>query len=172
MARTPGGKGRTGEDSVLFCKAPRWRGPAKILDIDDAGVRAKFRSQTLKVARCCVRKKMDVQGAGEVEPCVWGVGYLGPLAFGGVKGELRKMTGCFCGRMEILRCPARTVFGSGRMHVRLMDSPLFFQRNLRRGRSALTRIAPLPTSQRSFMGTTIIRVVIAVGTAGKIQRRL
>ena len=34
--------------------APRWRGPAKILDVDDAGATAKFQSPTFKVARNCV----------------------------------------------------------------------------------------------------------------------
>ena len=44
-------------DEVLFYKAsqkksnPRWRGPAKILDIDESGVVLKFQSQSFKVAR-------------------------------------------------------------------------------------------------------------------------
>ena len=48
-------------DSSLFYKASsrkcaqRWRGPAKISDIDDSGATAKFRSQTFKVARYRVR---------------------------------------------------------------------------------------------------------------------
>ena len=44
--------------------ALRWRGPALISDIDETGVTAKFQSQTLKVARFCVRKKVE---AGDVE---------------------------------------------------------------------------------------------------------
>ena len=49
---------------VLFYKAPqkksnpRWRGPAAILDIDESGVVLKFQSQTFKVARYCVRRKV------------------------------------------------------------------------------------------------------------------
>ena len=52
-------------DSVLFYKAPqkksnpRRRGPATILDIDESGVALKFQSQTFKVARYCVRRKLD-----------------------------------------------------------------------------------------------------------------
>ena len=52
-------------DSVLFYKAPhkkgnpRWRGPAAILDIDESGVALKFQSQTFKVARYCVRRKLE-----------------------------------------------------------------------------------------------------------------
>ena len=44
--------------------APRWMGPSLILDIDETGVTAKFQSQTQKVARFCVRKKVE---AGDVE---------------------------------------------------------------------------------------------------------
>ena len=59
-------------DTALFRKAtdrkstPRRRGPAKIPDIDDAGVTVKFPSQTFKAARCPVKKKVDVENAGEV----------------------------------------------------------------------------------------------------------
>ena len=51
--------------SVLFYEAPqkksnpRWRGPAAILDIDESGVVLKFQSQTFKVARYCVRHKLE-----------------------------------------------------------------------------------------------------------------
>ena len=38
---------------------PRWRGPAKILDIDESGVALTFQSQTFKVARYCVRRKVE-----------------------------------------------------------------------------------------------------------------
>ena len=47
--------------------APRWRGSAKVIGIDDAGVTVKFQSQTFKAARYCVRKKEDVQVAGAVD---------------------------------------------------------------------------------------------------------
>ena len=47
--------------------APRRRGPAKILAIEETGVPAKFQSQTFKLARYCVRKKMAPQDAGEAE---------------------------------------------------------------------------------------------------------
>ena len=46
---------------VLFCKAPpresapRWRGPAKALLLDESGVTLSFQGQTFKVARHCVR---------------------------------------------------------------------------------------------------------------------
>ena len=46
-----------GGDDVPFYKAqsrkgpPRWRGPAKILEIDETGVTAPFQSQTFNVAR-------------------------------------------------------------------------------------------------------------------------
>ena len=52
-------------DTVLFYKSPhrkshpRWRGPAKILDIDETGVTVKFQSQSFKVALFCVRRKLD-----------------------------------------------------------------------------------------------------------------
>ena len=48
-------------NSVLFYEvsnrhgAPRWRGPAMILDIDDAIATEKSQGQTLKVAWYCVR---------------------------------------------------------------------------------------------------------------------
>ena len=50
-------------DDVLFFKAqsqksaPRRRGPSPILDVDEAGVTAKFRAQISKVARFGVRKQ-------------------------------------------------------------------------------------------------------------------
>ena len=58
-------------NSVLFHKttnrksAPRWRGPAKILDIGEAGVTAKFQSQSFKAARYWVRKKVEDKVASE-----------------------------------------------------------------------------------------------------------
>ena len=39
--------------------APRRRGPAKIFDIAETGVAVKFQSQTFRVARYCVRKKVE-----------------------------------------------------------------------------------------------------------------
>ena len=51
-------------DMVLFYKAttkkssPRWRGPAKVLAIDESGVTVYFQSQTFKVARFCVRRRV------------------------------------------------------------------------------------------------------------------
>ena len=51
-------------DIVLFYKtpnrrsSPRWRGPAKVLEIGEAGVTVHFQSQTFKVARCCVRRRV------------------------------------------------------------------------------------------------------------------
>ena len=50
-------------DMVLFFKArnrksfPRRRGPAKVLEIDDAGATVSFQSQNFDVARYCVRKR-------------------------------------------------------------------------------------------------------------------
>ena len=52
-------------DSVLFYKAPqkkrnpRWRGSATILDNDECGVTMKSQSQYFKVARYCVRRKVE-----------------------------------------------------------------------------------------------------------------
>ena len=60
-------------DSVLFYKAqslkslPRWRGPARILDIHETGATVTFQSQTLKVARYCVRKRQEEKDAQEEE---------------------------------------------------------------------------------------------------------
>ena len=72
-------------DSSLFYEdlnrrsAPRRRGSAKILKIDDAGATAKFQSQTFEVAQYCVRKKVDMQDVGEVgwEAASGGSGSLG-----------------------------------------------------------------------------------------------
>ena len=44
--------------------APRQRGQAKILGIDDAGVTVKFQGQTFKVAQYSLRTKLNVQDAG------------------------------------------------------------------------------------------------------------
>ena len=40
---------------------------AKILDIDDPGVTAKFQRRTLKVARTCLRKRVEGKDLEEVE---------------------------------------------------------------------------------------------------------
>ena len=51
-------------DGVLFHKAPsrksapRWRGPARVLPLDESGAALSFQGQTFKVARHCVRKKV------------------------------------------------------------------------------------------------------------------
>ena len=56
---------------VLFYKtanrkgSPRWRGPAKILDIDEAVVAVKFQSQTFKVAWYRARKTAEEKDAEE-----------------------------------------------------------------------------------------------------------
>ena len=60
-------------DSALCYKAvnrkstPRWRGPAKILDINETGVTSKFQSRTFKDARYCVGKKEETTDAEEVD---------------------------------------------------------------------------------------------------------
>ena len=53
--------------SVEKGRAPRRRGPAKILDIDGTEVTAKFQSQTFKVARYCVRAKVEGADADDEE---------------------------------------------------------------------------------------------------------
>ena len=82
--------------SGLLCEAsnrksaPQWRGPAKILNVVDAGVAAK--SQRLSGnTRYCVRKKADVRDVGEVD---WSpassrsdtVDSMLPVALGSTKG--------------------------------------------------------------------------------------
>ena len=56
--------GETGETAPLYKSAkkksaPRRRGPAKILDVDETGVTMKSQSQTFKEARYCVRKQVE-----------------------------------------------------------------------------------------------------------------
>ena len=60
-------------DTALCYKAvnregtPRWGGPAKILDIGEAGGTVKFQAQTFKAARYCVSteaEEKDVEGVG------------------------------------------------------------------------------------------------------------
>ena len=51
-------------DEVLFYEAPprqsapRWRGRAKVLPLDESGATLSFQGQTFKAARHCVRKKV------------------------------------------------------------------------------------------------------------------
>ena len=60
-------------DSALFYKivgrrsAPRWRGPTVFLDIEGAGVAAKFQGQGFKVAMFCTRRIVDPEDAGAAE---------------------------------------------------------------------------------------------------------
>ena len=60
-------------DSALLKKtvnrkcAPLWRGPAKILDIGEAGVTVKFQSRASNVARYCIRKKVGTKDVSEVD---------------------------------------------------------------------------------------------------------
>ena len=63
----------------IFCKlpgrksAPKWRGPTYIRGIDETGVAAKFRGSTFKVARFCVRERVDPMEVGNLErnPAFW-----------------------------------------------------------------------------------------------------
>ena len=48
-------------------KTARWRGPAKISGVDEEGVALKCQPQTFKVARKCVRKKVEAQDVDAVE---------------------------------------------------------------------------------------------------------
>ena len=75
-------------DMALFCKAqnrkssPRWRGPAKVLEIDETGVNVSFQSQNFKVARYCVRQRMKESEATEGDggnPLNLGGPRMGPL---------------------------------------------------------------------------------------------
>ena len=67
-------------DAALFYKGANkkstshYRGPAKILDIDETGATVKFQSQTFIVARHCVRKKVEEKDVGVRNwiPCVRG----------------------------------------------------------------------------------------------------
>ena len=44
--------------------APKWRGPAFFLDIDESGVVGQFRSQTIEIERYCLRKRaVSIPGA-------------------------------------------------------------------------------------------------------------
>ena len=60
-------------DTALFYEstnkksAPRRRGPAKILNIDDAGATVKFQLRTFKVARYCLRRQVEERDAEDEE---------------------------------------------------------------------------------------------------------
>ena len=77
-------------DTVLFYtatnrkSAPRWRGPATILDVDEAGAATKFQFQTFQVARYCVREKVEGKwrGGGGMKPGVESVEIHGRGAMG------------------------------------------------------------------------------------------
>ena len=51
--------------------ALHWGGPETILDIDETGVTEKFRPQTSKVARSCVRKQVEEKDAEDAELNLW-----------------------------------------------------------------------------------------------------
>ena len=57
-------------DSVLAHKAarrksaPRWRGPAASLGIDENGVTVEFQGQFFEIARNCVRKQVEPRNGG------------------------------------------------------------------------------------------------------------
>ena len=48
-------------------RSSKWRSPAFLLDIDEAGFAAKFQRQTFEVARYCGRKQVGPQDVGDVE---------------------------------------------------------------------------------------------------------
>ena len=60
-------------DAVLFRRAAnrkrtrRWRGPAKISDVDKTGMTAGLQPQTFMVACYCVRMEMETTDVEEVE---------------------------------------------------------------------------------------------------------
>ena len=47
--------------------APKCKGPARILDIDEMGTTAKYQNQSFKVARYCVPKSVDEEKLGGVD---------------------------------------------------------------------------------------------------------
>ena len=64
---------RIGDKALLYKAAnrggtPRWRGPARILGIDEAGATVQFQPRTSKVARYCAPKKVEETG---VEGAEW-----------------------------------------------------------------------------------------------------
>ena len=53
--------------SVGRRSAPKWCGPEAVIGTDAGGVTAKFQGQSYKVARYCVRRRVDPEVAGSVE---------------------------------------------------------------------------------------------------------
>ena len=86
------------ENSAPFYKAvnrngaTRRRGPKVILDIDGIGVTAKFRSQTLRAARYCVRRHLGLEdaGGGNWYPATENLDTLDGMPSGAVRGEKRR----------------------------------------------------------------------------------
>ena len=78
-------------DSALLNKspnrksAPRWRGPAEVLQADDAGEEAKVHGQTFEAAQSCVRENAGAQDVVEMNwnPALGGLGHSRGYAFGG-----------------------------------------------------------------------------------------
>ena len=74
---------------VFFFKAPnreslpRRRGPAKVLGVDETGATESFQSQTFKVARYCVRRRVkdseepEGEGPALTMPRGHGMGSMG-----------------------------------------------------------------------------------------------
>ena len=63
--------------------SPRRGGPAKVLEIDDAGATVSFQSQTSKVARYCVRRRMkdsEIQEGEGRATTTLGESRMGPIA--------------------------------------------------------------------------------------------
>ena len=52
---------------LVECPGAERRGPAVFLEIDEVGVAVKFQEQTFKVARYCVRERVDPGAAESVE---------------------------------------------------------------------------------------------------------
>ena len=109
-------------DTVLPFKAQRGkgtsrrRGPALILDIDETGVKVKFRSQTFKVGRFPVRKKGDekIWGGAELDPLIVRFRRIDAV-LGLNRGKLmRRRIGRWTGKMGILpraRVHRRAILG-------------------------------------------------------------
>ena len=65
--------------------SPRWGGPLRNSDIDEAGVTVAFQSQTFKVARFCVRKRLEEKDVSDEE--------RRNLVHRGDPGESQQLTG-------------------------------------------------------------------------------
>ena len=46
---------------------PRWRGPARIFDVDVTGATVKFQSETFEAPRFCAREREGEEDAEDVE---------------------------------------------------------------------------------------------------------